>query len=475
MKKITTFCLVFSLLLSPLLPARAGQFNPNNIITDYELEDYQSLSQNSIQRFLESKNSFLARYTEVISGVRKSASQIIYEESQLYRINPKFILTMLQKEQSLLTDTNPSQNQLDWATGFSICDSCSKSDPALIQFKGFYNQVSLLAEKVRVNYLRDLRSLGKTFTGWGPGKEKTTLDGYKIIPVNNATAILYTYNPYHGSNTGIGANFNFWKIWNRYFVRNYPDGTLIQQQGRDGVWLLQNGLRRPFKSRAALFSRYNPNRIIQVSKNELEKYDIGAPIQFANYSLLRAPWGTIYLLVDDTIRGIKSKEVFRTIGFNPEEVINVSEEDIKQYNEGEPISLASAYPIGSLLQDNTTGAVFYVENGKKSAIIDRAILKTNYPNQPIIQVHTNELAKYEYAGRVGLKEGTIIKSQNSNSVYIISKNKKRPIVSGEVFEKLGYSWEEIVDVPQKVLDLHNEGSPLDLIIFEGEEILGDNI
>jgi len=471
--KIITIILLLTFFASP---ANAAVFNANNIISNYELEDYACLSKDSIQRFLESKGSFLSQFSEVISGIRKTASQIIFEESQIYRISPKIILAMLQKEQSLITDKSPSQNQLDWATGFAVCDSCSKSDPLVQQYKGFYNQVSLFAEKVRDNYLRDLKSLGSTYTGWGPSRTKKTIDGYDITPVNNATAVLYTYNPWRGSETGVGANYNFWKIWNRYFVRNYPDGTLIQEQGENGVWLLQNGKRRPFKSRAALYSRYDADRIIQVSKNELETYEIGPSIEFANYSLLRSPKGTIYLLVDDSIRGITSMEVFRTIGFNLEEVIDVDEKDLELYNIGENITLSSAYPTGALLQDNKTGAVFYVQDGKRQGIIDRSIMDLRFKNQKPLPIHPDELNKYAYAGRLKLQDGTIITSPEFSAVYVISDGYRRAVISAEAFEKLGYDWDNIHEVPQSVVDLHPLGDPLDLIITYGEqEVLGDNI
>ena len=242
-----------------------------------------------------------------------------------------------------------------------------------------------------------------------------------------------------------------------------------------GVWLLQHNKRRPFKTRAALYSRYDATRIIQISKNELEAYEIGPSIQFANYSLLRSIQGTIYLLVDDTIRGIESMEVFRTIGFNPEEVIDVEEKDLELYTIGDNITLSSAYPTGALLQDNSTGAVFFVQDGKRHGIIDRAIMDLNFKNQKPLPIHPDELTQYPYAGPAKLVDGTIITSPESSAVYIISDGRRRPVISGEAFEKLGYSWDNIHGVPQSVVDLHPMGDPLDLIITFGEgEVLGDN-
>ena len=91
-------------------------------------------------------------------------------------------------------------------------------------------------------------------------------------------------------------------------------------------------------------------------------------------------------------------------------------------------------------------------------------------------VHPDELKQYPYNGRAKLIDGTIITSPESSAVYIISDGRRRPVISGEAFEKLGYAWDNIHDVPQKVVDLHPLGDPLDLIITFGEgEILGDNV
>ncbi|OGY93110.1 MAG: hypothetical protein A3H70_01875 [Candidatus Komeilibacteria bacterium RIFCSPLOWO2_02_FULL_48_11] len=476
MKKALIFILLTSLVLVQSSVVHAAEFNPHYIISDFEMEEIDSLSPDSIQRFLESKGSYLAKYTQMVNGVKKTASQIIFEEARTYQLSPKFIMAMLQKEQSLLTDSSPSQDQLDWATGFGVCDSCSKNDPSLAIFKGFYNQVSDFAEKVRVNYLRDLVNLGRTFTGWGPGQTKTTLDGYEIMPVNNATAVLYTYNPYKGGDGRIGANFNFWRIWQRYFTRTYPDGTLLQIKGEDKVWLIQNSQRRAFISKSALYSRFDPKRVIQVSQNELDKYEAGPPIKFANYSLLRSPKGTIYLLVDDALRGIVSREVFRTLGFNPEEVIQVAEADLKDYQPGENITLASAYPAGGLLRSKKTGGVYYVKDGIKQAIIDRTILVLNFKKRKPVPVHPEELEKYPTKSPLKLADGTLITSAEDRAVYVIADGERRPIVSAEAFEKLGYRWPDIATVPQKVVQLHPLGEVLDIVVADEEkEVLGDNI
>src|SRR5574344_956253 len=56
-------------------------FVPSNIISDSEMLDVRSLSVAEIQSFLESKNSYLAKYktTNAYGTENKSAAEIIYD------------------------------------------------------------------------------------------------------------------------------------------------------------------------------------------------------------------------------------------------------------------------------------------------------------------------------------------------------------------------------------------------------------
>ena len=112
----------------------ASTFNPNLILTDEELTNYQSLNLAQIKDFLVKKGGTLANYLD--TEAHMFAHQIIYDASQLYQINPKYALVLLQKEQSLITDKTPVQGQYDWATGYGACDGCNGTDPALQKYKG---------------------------------------------------------------------------------------------------------------------------------------------------------------------------------------------------------------------------------------------------------------------------------------------------------------------------------------------------
>jgi hypothetical protein len=235
---------------------------------------------------------------------------------------------------------------------------------------------------------------------------------------------------------------------------------LLQVAAEPTVWLVQNGFKRPFKSRSALVSRYDIKKIITVTKNDLDKYITGAPISFSQYSIVRAPSGALYLLVDDTRRGFISAEAFRKLGFNSEEIVNGSWEDLKAYTEVTPITATSSYPVGALLQDKTTGGVYWVMNGQKSPILDRVYLSTMFRGKKPYPVTPAELEKYEKIEPVRFADGELLKGYGNPAVYVLADGKKRPIVSAKVFESLKYSWNNIILVPDRLLELYSEGEPL---------------
>lgn len=452
MKRFFPTILIVTITTGFFLPIRLSAdsiFDQNYIISDQELTDFTSLTLTDIQNFLAAKGSSLTyKSFSNHQGIAKRASQIIYEASQDYLISPKFILTMLQKEQGLIEKSDPSQHNYDWATGYGLCDDCSAADPDLAIFKGFGRQVNYLAKIMR-KYLENPGDynfqVGRTYE----------VDLYLVTPINQATANLYNYTPH------VRGNKSFWQIWQDYWEQTYPDGSLLKAVNDKDVWYIRHGVRKRISSYSVLLSRFDLNKIINVTEHDLEKYPIGPEIKFVNYSLLRVPEGHVYLLVDDKLRHIKSPEVFRAIGFNWEEVNNILEEDLTGLEMGEPITIASVYPTGALLQDNQTGGIYYVEDGIKHPIYAREIWQTKYAHKKLTTVSPEELDKYPTGAPVKFNDGELIKSYDKSDVYVIADGKRRPIISGQVFEDLGYKWENLIVTTQKAVDIHPLGELLE--------------
>lgn len=462
-KTILASIIATSFLITPLVatPANAAEFNPAYIISDAEILDYNAMTPAEIQAFLDTQGGALRNYVVTAADglpadspkAEMTVAEVIYDRATTNKISPRFLLVLLQKEQSLLTETEPTQRQLDWATGYGCPDGGGCND----RWRGLWKQLNSASLQFR-SYMDEPRlykyQAGQTYTFTNP-YGTISQEEMSVTPANQATAALYNYTPhvYNG-------NYNFWKLWNRYFSRIFPDGSLVQAQGESGVWLIQGGKKRPFLSAGALKSRYDTRRIITVNRADLDAYPNGDPIKFSLYTIVRTPLGDMYLLLDDTKRKIASPEVFRKIGFNPEEVESASNEDVSYYRDGKPITLEDAYPTGALLQDPATGGIYYAIDGTKAPLIHPVFLKTMFSNRPIIKATAEQLAAFPKVEPVRFADGYLLKGDFGPSVYVISNGTKRPVASGEVFESLGYKWENVLTVPGKVLDLYPTGELL---------------
>lgn len=486
MKNIKLSIILLLLLAAPLsVLAQASvdtDFNPNKIIGDSELLDYDSMNLSEIQGFLANKGSYLANYQTLNAhGTIKSAAEIIYDASHnnydcygvtlsdtpteaekqqkckhITTVNPKFLLILLQKEASLIEDPAPSQSRLDWATGYGCPDSwvCNP------YYKGFGKQVN----SASLQFLAYINEPGHyTYQAGQTYTIKNTLDPYCttenqtmiVTPANQATAALYDYTPHV-----FNGNYNVFRLWKRYFPKTaklYPDGSILQVKGDPGIWLIENSKKRPFLNYSSFISRFKPSQIILVTENDLDAYSPGEAIKFANYSLVQTPDKKIYLIVDKEKRPFESLAVFQKIGFNPVEIETATVADLAIYSVGKTITTTSTYVTGALLQDTKTGGIYYVIDGTKAPLTDKILLTTKFIGKKIIKATPAELDKYTKVAPILLDDGTLVKTSSYPIVYLISNGQKRPFASGEVFISLGYNFSNIITVSSQFLYNYSQG------------------
>lgn len=229
-----------------------ANFDPGYIISDYQMSNYKSMNETEIQRFLKTKNScndtninkytmgekvsyfsesmpprtwhvtnghFVCLADEDFNG--ESAAHIIYKAARDYEINPQVLIVLLEKEQSLITDTFPHSGQYRSATGYGCPDTAACSS----KYYGFRNQVRNAAALFRTvlnggwtNY-----PLGNNYVQYNPSASC----GGSVVNIRNlATSALYRYTPYQpnaatlgGWNDGCNAygNLNFYKLFENWF------------------------------------------------------------------------------------------------------------------------------------------------------------------------------------------------------------------------------------------------------------------
>ncbi len=387
--------LVFFLLLYLLFPLPSLGFTPHYLLNDAEFEDSTAWILPEIRNFLETKGSPLATYApRDVDGSLKKAADIIAIAGRKHRVNPKVLLVLLQKEQSLVEDSSVALRQaqgirrLDWATGYGVCDDCRKSDPRLAGFRGFTKQVDFAAARLR--YFFDHPNEFRIQKG-----RPARIDRQRVTPLTRATAALYLYTPH------IHGNQNFWIIWNRWFEQRYPDGAVLKNKKTQDHWVIANGRKRRILSSLAL-NHFQQRTILSVEPDELLKYREGKLLTTAPFGIVRTPDDTVWLLGIDERRRIANADVLRTLGYNPEEIELVPDSALKDYRDGPSIEDA-----------------------------------------------------------LGASTIRLIKTPSTSTVYLIDRAQKRPFISAEVFERLGYQWNHVLTLAADIANQYPTGAPIE--------------
>lgn len=226
--------------------ANAGNFNAGNLISDANFYAGGTWAESNVQAFLNQRvptcrtgYTCLKDYTQTTRNMpadayctayagaaSERAAHIIAKVGAACGISQKVLLVLLQKEQSLVTDTWPSPDQYRKATGYA-CPDTSTCDA---EFNGFFNQVYRAAWQYKVY------GTSPTFTWFPVGKTtgisfspKASCGKAPVTIWNKATAALYYYTPFQPNAAALGnlygegdacsayGNRNFWTIFTGWF------------------------------------------------------------------------------------------------------------------------------------------------------------------------------------------------------------------------------------------------------------------
>lgn len=224
----------------------AADWDAGNIIDDSIFYSSDSMTARDVQNFLNGKVSTcrggyvcLRGYAQATdnrptdkycSGYQGSSSetaaQIIDKVARSCGISQRALLVLLEKEQSLVTSTAPSDWQYAAATGQG-CPDTAGCDPST---RGFFYQVYYAARQFEI-YRLNPDSFGYRAQRWNNILYNPNADcGSKSVFIaNQATAGLYIYTPYtpnaaalanlYGTGDGCSAygNRNFWRLFTDWF------------------------------------------------------------------------------------------------------------------------------------------------------------------------------------------------------------------------------------------------------------------
>ncbi len=166
-------------------------------------------------------------------------------------------------------------------------------------------------------------------------------------------------------------------------VTDFPAETIYRLD--DTYYALRDGVLSPFVSDGAYHSRLPEGRAVPADASLLTLYPVSP--QWLGYrvgSLLGNATGVFVVVSETEVRPVGSADIFLALGYNFEDVVSVSEEELGVYRRGRILLLGDAHPDGTILRDRDTESYFVVDARTKRPLLagpyrDFLLAQTKHP------------------------------------------------------------------------------------------------
>jgi len=278
--------------------ASLANFRPGNIISDYVMSNYKTMTVEEIDTFLHEHGNcnntdiykaewypsvhyhiedghFVCLADEVFAeGIEygdlipeettyRTAAQVIYDTAQTFQINPQVLLVLLEKEQGLISDSWPNSLQYRSATGFG----CPDTAPCNELYYGFVNQLDNAAYLFRTVLDGGWTNfpLGDNYIYYNPNR---SCGGSNVYVENLATSSLYRYTPYQPNAAALAAGYGTvtcGAYGNRNFYLFFMDWFGDPTISKEAIIEAQTKYEQPVEDGwYQIFSKSNPKNVFDI-------------------------------------------------------------------------------------------------------------------------------------------------------------------------------------------------------------------
>jgi len=120
------------------------------------------------------------------------------------------------------------------------------------------------------------------------------------------------------------------------------------------------------------------------------------------------------------------------------------------------ISQPTNFPSG--LAVKTDKATYWIKDGKRYRLIsDRAAKSWSFAT---VNATEAALSGIKLVGKLGFRDGTLIKNIADGKMYLVSQNKLRHIVDPDIFDRYGLDRSNLVEVSETEINAHDIGESL---------------
>lgn len=243
----------------------------------------------------------------------------------------------------------------------------------------------------------------------------------------------------------------------RYASLVHPDGVLIKAENNPKVFLIEGSQRRHITGSTVLASHgYTWSQVKSATTSDMQ-LPLGQPLKHKEGTLVKGSSRSVYVInyAEGLIekRHITSMKVFEALGYTPEEVRHISDSAIPS-TDGAAINTADTHPDGTLVKSAGNPQVYIIEDQKLRHVVSRKVFESHGFDWDRIKQTTDGDLNLPSDTALSLREGSLIRGSTKH-VYVVNYEseviEKRHIASFFIFELLGYSASEVLEVSDSSL------------------------
>ena len=117
-----------------------------------------------------------------------------------------------------------------------------------------------------------------------------------------------------------------------------------------------------------------------------------------------------------------------------------------------PVTLPSGLAV------KTETGTYWIKDSKRFKLIsDRAAKSWAFTT---VLATEQAIASMKVVGKLGVRDGTLIKNISDGKMYLVSQNKRRHIIDPDSFLKYGLDRSKVVEVSESEINMHDLGENL---------------
>lgn len=165
-------------------------------------------------------------------------------------------------------------------------------------------------------------------------------------------------------------------------IFSYPDDAIFQING--DYYILINQQLAKFSSTKAFLSQYDTSQAIAKDQDFIKNYTVAAdPIGYADGTLISSGISA-FIVSSGKILPINEVSTFAADGYNWNDVIPASADEIALYQRDKLFTLSSPHPDGTIMLTADDGKYYMIKDGQKHLLPSAVIAKSWLKEHPVI-------------------------------------------------------------------------------------------